>query len=247
MRIQFRLAVLTLAVLLSSSRSLGQQLSKEEAGIVHSIDEEAPAAVALLEKIVNINSGTFNPAGVVEVGKVLEGEFQALGFTTHWVPMDAVQRARHRAKEYGYLRTSGSIVVSGGTYIDIVPADPAFIVVPVYDLLIVFAPPRPGFVIGAAIGFGFGVAIGAWFHPWGWGATRIVWSSHTVFINSVRWERDWANRHVYVHPYPGVRQYAASARVEHHELVQRSANERAAAHAGHEVHEEHEHQGGHHH
>jgi hypothetical protein len=24
---------------------------------------------------------------------VLEGEVQALGFTTHWVPMDAVQRA----------------------------------------------------------------------------------------------------------------------------------------------------------
>src|SRR5271155_3175892 len=93
MRIQFRLAVLALAFLLSSSRSLGQQLSKEEAGIVHSIDEEAPAAVTLLEKIVNINSGTFNPAGVVQVGKVLEGEFQALGFTTHWVPMDAVQRA----------------------------------------------------------------------------------------------------------------------------------------------------------
>ena len=93
MRIQFRLAVLTLAVLLSSSRSLGQQLSKEEAGVVHSVDEEAPAALALLEKIVNINSGTFNPSGVVEVGKVLEGEFQALGFTTHWVPMDAVQRA----------------------------------------------------------------------------------------------------------------------------------------------------------
>jgi glutamate carboxypeptidase len=93
MRIQFRLAVVTLAVLLSSSLSLGQQLSKEEAGVVHSVDEEAPAAVALLEKIVNINSGTFNPAGVVEVGKVLEGEFQALGFTTHWVPMEAVQRA----------------------------------------------------------------------------------------------------------------------------------------------------------
>lgn len=93
MRTQFRLAVLTLAVLLPSSRLLGQQLSKEQAGVVHSVDQEAPAAVARLEKIVNINSGTFNPAGVVEVGKVLEGEFQALGFTTRWVPMEAVQRA----------------------------------------------------------------------------------------------------------------------------------------------------------
>jgi len=160
--------------------------------------------------------------------------------------MDAVQRQRHRAKEYGYLRTGGPIVVSGGTYIDIVPADPAFIVVPAYDPLIVFAPPRPGFVIGAAIGFGFGVTIGAWFHPWGWGATRIVWANHAFFINNVRWERTWVNRTTYVHPYPEVHRYAAAARVEHHELVRRSENERAAARQGHEVHEEHE-RGGHHH
>ena len=93
MRAYLRLAVLVLVSVLSSSRSLGQQLSKPEASIVHSVDEEAPAAVALLEKIVNMNSGTFNPAGVLEVGKVLEREFQALGFSTRWVPMDAVKRA----------------------------------------------------------------------------------------------------------------------------------------------------------
>jgi len=163
--------------------------------------------------------------------------------------MDAVQRARHKAKDYGYLRTGGPIVVSGGTYIDIMPADPAFIVVPAYDPLIVFAPPRPGFVVATAIGFGFGIAIGTWFHPWGWGTTRIVWSNHAVFINNARWERTWANRHTYVHPFPGVHHYAASARVEHHELVQRSQAERNAAHNGHEVHEEHEHggSGNHHH
>lgn len=93
LRIHLRLVVLTLLILLSSSRLLGQQLSKQEAAVVHSIDEEAPSAVALLEKIVNMNSGTFNPAGVVEVGKVLEREFEALGFTTRWVSMDAVKRA----------------------------------------------------------------------------------------------------------------------------------------------------------
>jgi glutamate carboxypeptidase len=91
-RAPLRTATFVLLVL-SVSRLSGQQLSKQEASIVHSVDEEAPAAVTLLEKIVNINSGTFNPAGVIQVGKVLEGEFQALGFTTRWVPMDAVQRA----------------------------------------------------------------------------------------------------------------------------------------------------------
>ena len=80
-------------VLLPSTRLSGQQLSKQEQGLVRAIDEERPSAVALLEGIVNINSGTFNTAGVLEVGKVLEREFHALGFTARWVPMDAVKRA----------------------------------------------------------------------------------------------------------------------------------------------------------
>jgi glutamate carboxypeptidase len=84
LRIPARTVVLILVVLVPSSQLLGQQLSKQEVAVVHSIDEEAPTAVALLEKIVNMNSGTFNPAGVLTVGKVLEHEFQALGFTTLW-------------------------------------------------------------------------------------------------------------------------------------------------------------------
>ena len=57
--------------------------------------------------------------------------------------MDAVQRERRRAYDYGYLRTNPQVVVNYGPYISIVPANPAFIVVPYYDPLIVFAPPRP--------------------------------------------------------------------------------------------------------
>jgi hypothetical protein len=153
--------------------------------------------------------------------------------------MDAVQRMRHKAKEYGYLRTNGQIVVAGGPYVTIVPVNPEFVVVPAYDPLIVFAAPRPGFVLSAGIGFGFGVAIGAWFRPWGWGTSRFYWDRHEVFINNARWGRTWVNRGTYVHPYPGVRRYEATRRVEHHELIRRSQAEREAAHAGREVHEEH--------
>jgi Protein of unknown function (DUF3300) len=157
--------------------------------------------------------------------------------------MDAVQRMRQKARDFGYLRSNGQIVVSGGPYIAIEPVDPGFIVVPTYDPFIVFAAPRPGFFVGGAIGFGFGIRIGAWFRPWGWGATRIGWGEHAVFINNVRWERTWVNRRVYVHPYPGVHRYAAAgpARAEHHELIQRSAREREAARAGHPHEEEHHH------
>ncbi len=44
--------------------------------------------------------------------------------------MDAVQRERHRAYQYGYLRSNQQIVVTNGPYIDIEPYNPAFVVVP---------------------------------------------------------------------------------------------------------------------
>jgi hypothetical protein len=161
--------------------------------------------------------------------------------------MDAVQRQRGLAARYGYLRTNPQVVVATGPYITIMPVNPAFIVVPAYNPAVVFVAPRPGFFIGGAIGFGFGVTIGAWFHPWGWGAVRFGWGEHAIFVNNVRWDRTWVNRTTYVHPYPGVHRYTAAQyhAAEHHELVKRSDAEKKAAHEGHAVHEEHEHD--HHH
>lgn len=92
LRRSHRHLLFVLTVILFSTPLLGQQISQQQATLVRSIDEQGQAAVALLERIVNINSGTFNTGGVVEVGKVLEHEFQALGFTTRWLPMDTVKR-----------------------------------------------------------------------------------------------------------------------------------------------------------
>lgn len=77
-----------------------QQPSQQETAITRSVEAEAPAAAALLEKVVDINSGTFNIAGVTEVGRVLEKEFQELGFETRWIPMDAVKRAPSLVAEH---------------------------------------------------------------------------------------------------------------------------------------------------
>ena len=55
--------------------------------------------------------------------------------------MDAVQRMRKKARDYGYLKSNGQVVVAGGPYVTILPVNPAFVCVPVYDPLIVFAPP----------------------------------------------------------------------------------------------------------
>ena len=49
--------------------------------------------------------------------------------------MDAVQRMRRQAEDYGYLQSNAQVTVSGGPDIEIMPVNPAFICVPVYDPL----------------------------------------------------------------------------------------------------------------
>jgi glutamate carboxypeptidase len=73
--------------------------AREREALFRAIDADAPQAVALLEELVNVNSGTFNVEGVKQVGQRLERELQALGFETRWVPMDAVKRAPHLVAE----------------------------------------------------------------------------------------------------------------------------------------------------
>jgi hypothetical protein len=149
--------------------------------------------------------------------------------------MFAVQRMRQRARDYGYLRTGPQIVVSGGPYITILPARVDYVVVPTYDPVVVYERPRPGFFIGAAIGFRFGVVLGASYRPWGWGYNRIAWDRRVVFINNAPWQRTWVNRHEYHHPYT-VHYYP-----EHHFVRENHGHEVAyRAHERNEIrHEEH--------
>jgi hypothetical protein len=150
--------------------------------------------------------------------------------------MDAVQRQRAIAQRYGYLRSNGQVIVSGGPYITIVPVNWGYIVVPWYDPAIVFFAPRPGFVVGGAIRFGFGVTIGGFFAPWGWapGGIHFDWGGHAVFLNNARWGRTWVNRATYVHPYAAIRRPAPGAvrPPEAHALQPRSEAERAAPRQG---------------
>jgi uncharacterized protein DUF3300 len=147
--------------------------------------------------------------------------------------MDAVQRMRQKAKDFGYLKSNDQIAVNAdGSYIDIEPVNPGFICVPAYDPLVVFWPPRPGFFVGGAIGFGFGINIGVAFRPWGWGFARFDWRGHGVFINNAPWGRTWANRRFYAHPYAGVHRYEPARRAEGHRLIGRSEEERRAPREG---------------
>lgn len=55
--------------------------------MVRSIDAQDAADKALLEQLVDINSGTMHPAGVEAVKDVLVPRFEALGFKVRWVSM----------------------------------------------------------------------------------------------------------------------------------------------------------------
>ena len=87
---------LSVGLCVASAASL---LSDHEAAMVRYIDAHTAESNVLLEKLVDINSGTLNPAGVRRVGDVLRPEFEALGFRVRWIPMDEVHRAGHLVAE----------------------------------------------------------------------------------------------------------------------------------------------------
>lgn len=90
------LALCSLAALGCALPAHAQQLSPAEERIVAEVRAGSAQALALLERSVNINSGTMNHAGVRAVGKVFRDELDRLGFKTRWIDMPpAMQRAGH--------------------------------------------------------------------------------------------------------------------------------------------------------
>src|SRR5260370_35412523 len=75
---------------------LGQMpgLKPEEKKLVQSIESRLPEELAALEKGVNIDSGTFNTAGVREAGRYFQEQLPAIGFKT---PRASSPEERHPA------------------------------------------------------------------------------------------------------------------------------------------------------
>ncbi|HEX3661251.1 MAG TPA: M20/M25/M40 family metallo-hydrolase [Acidobacteriaceae bacterium] len=87
------LPALLAALTLTAAAQAPQPLSRQEKTIVSYIDAHQQDANALLETLVDINSGTHNLPGVRDVAKIMEAQLTALGFHVEWIPMDAIQRA----------------------------------------------------------------------------------------------------------------------------------------------------------
>ena len=81
-----RAIVLAVVLIPAKQRSaLPQQLDATERAIVSYVDAHIDEAIALLERVVNINSGTMNLEGVAAVGHRFRMELDALGFATEWI------------------------------------------------------------------------------------------------------------------------------------------------------------------
>ncbi len=70
-------------------------LSGAEKRMIATVDAEQERSVALLEKLVNQNSGTMNLAGVAKVGEMMRAELEPLGFEVVWKPLPETKRAGH--------------------------------------------------------------------------------------------------------------------------------------------------------
>src|SRR5689334_2066450 len=111
--------------------------------------------------------------------------------------MDAVQRMRKKAQGKGTLKTTEqqkveTRVIESKSVIVIEQANPQVVYVPSYDPVVVYGPayypyppiyypPAGYYVAGAAISFGVGVMMGAfWGGGWGWGCG---WGGGNVYVN----------------------------------------------------------------
>ncbi|MDO8966533.1 M20/M25/M40 family metallo-hydrolase [Algoriphagus sp.] len=89
-------ALLLILVFVSILTFAQQKLTKDEQKLIELIDKNYKETLALLEEVININSGSLNKEGVREVGRVFEREFQKIGFQTEWIDLPSeVNRAGH--------------------------------------------------------------------------------------------------------------------------------------------------------
>lgn len=93
--------VLAIAAVAGPAAAQGKgKLSRAEQKIVSAVDGHNDEALDLLVRVVNINSGTMNFAGVHQVGDVFRAQFDSLGFTTKWVDGSSFGRAGHLVAEH---------------------------------------------------------------------------------------------------------------------------------------------------
>ena len=89
-------------------------LTETEMKLQRSVEKMTPQTVSLLEKMVNINSGTLNLKGVKKAGKLVQRELRTLGFKTRWTsPPKEMKRSGHLIASKAGLTNTNRILIIG--------------------------------------------------------------------------------------------------------------------------------------
>lgn len=86
--------------LILAAPCLAAGLSADEQKMIASVKSHHDAHLALLERLVEVNSGTLNLTGVTAIAEQLRPEFEKLGLTVRWIPMSETGRAGHLVAEH---------------------------------------------------------------------------------------------------------------------------------------------------
>jgi glutamate carboxypeptidase len=89
-----RLLLVASAAALCATPALAA-LTPAEQRMAATVQTENERTLALLERMVNQNSGTLNLAGVEAVGRMVRAELEPLGFQVRWIPLRETGRAGH--------------------------------------------------------------------------------------------------------------------------------------------------------
>jgi len=101
--------LLATAWLLAASPAESQTARPIELQLKRWAETHADEQTATLERLVNIQSGTMNTAGVRAVGAAIRKSLDSLGFTTSWIDLPPeLKRAGHLYAERKGGRASGS-------------------------------------------------------------------------------------------------------------------------------------------
>jgi glutamate carboxypeptidase len=87
------------------------KLSKPEQSMLRTVDAEQSRTVAFLQRMVDQNSGTMNIAGVEAVRRMVEPEFQQLGFKSEWIDMRAAGRSGHLVARHSGSRNGKRLLL----------------------------------------------------------------------------------------------------------------------------------------
>ena len=87
--------IVALAAIAAFSVPAHAMLSSAERRMNGTVDADNDRSVALLQRLVDQNSGSMNLAGVAAVGQMMRAELEPLGFLVRWVPMAAAKRSGH--------------------------------------------------------------------------------------------------------------------------------------------------------